>query len=309
MSKVDVIIPYYNTPIEYTKAAIESVIAQTFPDWTIVLVNDGSRDDMSAAIEKTIASFNDKRVTYVKQKNKGLSAARNAGIRASNSPYVALLDSDDLWHPAKLALQVPFMDANPRVGVVHSGSNRLLTDGTIIPHDTKNDAALAKLDLEAAFFKMARQNYVAGVNSILMRRSMLDQVGHFDENFESVEDKELYLRFMLNGHELVFLPGTVAIYRWHDDNMSKNVERMKAGRLRLVAKVDELLSESGRFKGPKWDALKRDMRHHVYIEAAFTAYNQNEYRKAFLYSLPHLCGVTYPTVKLTIKSAFKAIVG
>ena len=105
MPKVDIIIPAYNAA-KYLPAAIESVIAQTFEDWRIVLVDDGSTDNTAEVVAPYIDRLGPK-LLYIKQANAGLPAARNAAIRNSSSEFLALLDADDVWLPDALEEQHP----------------------------------------------------------------------------------------------------------------------------------------------------------------------------------------------------------
>src|SRR5918996_212462 len=113
-SKVSVVIPTYNYG-RYLPEAVESVLHQTFPDLEVIVVDDGSTDDT----RELIGRFGDK-VCYIYQRNQGLPAARNTGIRAARGEYVGFLDSDDLWLPGKLALQVPRLDSRQAVGLVYA---------------------------------------------------------------------------------------------------------------------------------------------------------------------------------------------
>src|SRR6266508_897311 len=111
-SLVSVVIPNYNCG-RFLEETLESVFAQAYPAVEVIVVDDGSTDDSLQVLEKYAG-----RVNVIRQANQGVSAARNAGIRASHGELVALLDADDLWHPDKLAKQVALF-ANPAVGLVH----------------------------------------------------------------------------------------------------------------------------------------------------------------------------------------------
>lgn len=113
---VSVVIPVYNC-VEYTPAALDSVFAQTFTNFEVVLVNDGSPD--TEMLEHLIAPYQD-RIVYLKQENRGLSAARNTGIRAARGKYLAFLDSDDCWPPEYLAAQMKLFEETPSPDLVYS---------------------------------------------------------------------------------------------------------------------------------------------------------------------------------------------
>ncbi|TLN28536.1 glycosyltransferase family 2 protein, partial [bacterium] len=111
MPRVSVIIPSYNRA-DMVMDAVNSVLRQTFADWELIVVDDGSQDNT----REVIAAVRDERVRYIYQDNQGLPGARNSGIRAARGEYVAFLDSDDVFLPHKLAVQVTAMDARPELG-------------------------------------------------------------------------------------------------------------------------------------------------------------------------------------------------
>lgn len=119
MATVSVVIPFYNR-IEWTKEAIQSVLLQTFQDFEIVVVDDGSKGEYKKVIEEL-----DNRIIYLRQENKGVSAARNAGIHQSSGEFIAFLDSDDLYLPEKLKIQVSLMKENPDVLLSHTSYNQV----------------------------------------------------------------------------------------------------------------------------------------------------------------------------------------
>ncbi len=116
--KVTVVVPAFNVS-KYIAASLRSILAQTFTDFEVIVVNDGSTDDTA----KIVAAFRDPRIQLLTQKNRGLAGARNSGIRLAKGEYIAFLDSDDLWLPEKLDRHVRHLDSKPRVGVSYSGSS------------------------------------------------------------------------------------------------------------------------------------------------------------------------------------------
>ena len=113
--RVSVVIPYYNTA-ELVGETLDSVVAQTYKDFEIILVNDDSPD--TARLEAVLAAYGDK-VHYIRTENRGVSAARNIGIRAARGELIALIDSDDIWMPDYLEFQVAQLDADPAADVVY----------------------------------------------------------------------------------------------------------------------------------------------------------------------------------------------
>ena len=183
---VSVIIPVYNRT-RYLGAAIESVLAQSCRDFEIIVVDDGSSSDIKAAI----VAYAD-RVRYIRHpKNKGLSAARNTGIRNANGEYLAFLDDDDLFEPNKLAFQSALLRNNPSAGFVYSGYYSFLTTapserGLILP----NERAFSPQEFLKAYYL----HHDLVVSSFLIRSSCVGLTGLFDEKWEVNEDVDYWLR-------------------------------------------------------------------------------------------------------------------
>ena len=125
MPRVSVIIPSYNTRPQWLQESIQSVLAQTYTDFEVILVDDGSTESLSSLV-----SVSDERVRYVRQENKGPAAARNHGIRLALGQYLAFLDSDDVFLPTKLEKQVAAMELHPDVLLSHTSYQRMTADGT-----------------------------------------------------------------------------------------------------------------------------------------------------------------------------------
>lgn len=222
MPTVSVIIPTYqraNLVVE----AIASVLAQTYQDYEIIVVNDGSTDNTQAVL----AQFND-RIIAIHQSNQGLSAARNTGIKASSGKYIAFLDDDDRWLPEKLAKQVPILEMKPKVGLVCSNIFRCDTQGRVV--DEMPPAP--KLRVSWVLFQ---KNFIF-VLTVLLRRACLDEVGLFDETLTSCEDYDLWLR-IIEKWAVYCLDEPLAYYRQGEHSMQTNAERMLTNWLRVKEKA------------------------------------------------------------------------
>src|SRR5450755_820624 len=128
--RVSVIVPAYNAAV-YLPHAIDSVLAQTFVDWEIVVVDDGSTDHTQSVVESYRPALADK-LQYIHQSNHGLPAARNTGIKAARGEFIALLDADDVWLPQRLERGVQVLDSDPEIGLVHARVARIDTKGMVI---------------------------------------------------------------------------------------------------------------------------------------------------------------------------------
>jgi glycosyltransferase involved in cell wall biosynthesis len=184
MPKVSVVIPVYNAR-HFLRHTVATVFAQTWQDWELVVVDDGSTDGSGDAIRDC-----GERVRYIRQDNGGVAKARNRGIADSTGQYVALLDHDDLWHPTKLQKQVAVLEGRPDLGMV-------ITDVAHIDRDGREMGIIgAGYRPSERFARLFVRGYVPTPSAALIRRSVLQQVGGFDEAFLSagLDDHELWTR-------------------------------------------------------------------------------------------------------------------
>jgi glycosyltransferase involved in cell wall biosynthesis len=181
MAQVSVVIPTHNRPDRLANA-IRSVLDQTYTDFELFVVDDGSADDAAA---DTVRACGDSRVGYVRLPvSRGPAAARNAGIARSTAPYVALLDDDDEWLPAKLKIQLAALErAEPRVGMSYTAR---ITIDRISGTETVTR-------FPAPFDRASGLNVIT-LSSVVMRRSCFERVGVFDEELFGNEDFDLWIR-------------------------------------------------------------------------------------------------------------------
>jgi glycosyltransferase involved in cell wall biosynthesis len=232
---VSVVIPVYNRPEPVTRA-IQSVLAQTVQDFEIIVVDDGSTDAVAAAV----ASIPDPRLRLIRhERNKGGSAARNTGIRASSAPFVAFLDSDDEWMPTKLARQLDlFARSDERLGLVYSGTERTHRDGDVQIYIPSRHANLAH--------ELLTVNVVGETSVGMVRRSVLDATGGFDETLPSSQDLDLWLR-ICQQFSADFIPEPLVKVAKGSDRgrITANVSGMTRGRDLFCAKHRERLVQDG----------------------------------------------------------------
>ncbi|GAP13466.1 glycosyltransferase [Longilinea arvoryzae] len=207
--------------------AVRSVQAQTFTDWELIVVDDGSKDNT----REVIGEVADQRIRYIYQENKGLPGARNTGIRNARGEWIAFLDSDDAFLPGKLAAQLAVMQARPGLGLLAAGF--IETDRELRPlremRPWENQPTLTLLD------------WVRGCpicpGAPLVRKSWLEKAGLFDERMPFVEDWDLWLRMAYLGCPMDWLPVPVCYYRIHGGNMVRQAVLMKNGMLTLFDKL------------------------------------------------------------------------
>ncbi len=223
MQQVSVIIPTYNRAA-YIVAALHSVFDQTFSDYEVIIVDDGSTDET----ESLLASFLD-RVRYFRLPHCGLSAAvRNHGLTHATGEFIAFLDSDDLFRPNKLALQVAALRELPDVGVVYSNGSFFQGEVTNITGHVLDGLAHPS---GMVFEELLRGNFLF-LQTSLFRKSALDAVGKFNENpqFKTGQDYELFLRLAAQ-YPFHYLSADVAAIRRHEGSITRN---FLASKLRLL---------------------------------------------------------------------------
>jgi glycosyltransferase involved in cell wall biosynthesis len=211
---VSVVIPCYNQG-HLLSFAIESALSQTAPPDEVIVVNDGSDDDTAS-----VCHIYEGSVTYVSQKNAGLSAARHTGILRANTEYVHFLDADDFLRPTALAHLLEAARANPSAAVVRGSWEEITEDGAVL-------ATVTATDLGAdAFHALFNPLTVGPPCRYLVRRQALVAAGLFDTELRSCEDWDMWFRIALAGHHFVTARGAVAVYRRHPQSMSRNHKRM-----------------------------------------------------------------------------------
>jgi glycosyltransferase involved in cell wall biosynthesis len=232
MPKVDVIIPAYNAA-RYLPAAIESVIAQTFEDWQIVLVDDGSTDNTADVVAPFVDRLGPK-LKYIQQPNRGLPAvARNVAIANSSAEFLALLDADDVWLPCRLSESLQCFEGRPQVGLTYGFNDRIDSEGKILDtFDRKQEHGEGRI---APYIYMRKIDLPCP--TITFRRKCVDEVGPFDESrsLRGIEDRDLWLRIALR-YEVAFVPKVVAHYRVSPNSLSADSQRMLKVQLHFIRK-------------------------------------------------------------------------
>ena len=229
MSKVDVLIPAFNAA-HFLPGAIESVVAQTEPDWNIVVVDDGSTDNTREVVARYLDRLGG-RITYVYQENRGLPAARNTAIRNSSSPLLALLDADDLWLPNRLADTLSLFAADPEVGIGYGGVMRFREPGVAFDTFRGNAGKCEGYVAEAIYTR----SFELPCPTVTFRRSCIDAVGYFDETMRATEDRDMWLR-IAQRFRVGFVPEVLAWYRMSGNSMSADMPRMLLAQKQFIAK-------------------------------------------------------------------------
>lgn len=224
---VSVIIPCYNQA-HYLPDAVDSVLAQSYENREIIIVNDGSTDE-TAEVAEALAGPG---VRVVHQENKGLAGARNTGIQNSSGALLNFLDSDDLLEPDKLERQVAFLQEHPEFGIVGALFNRIDSEGRRF--GSERSAREGGLEFSAA---EVLTNGPFVVHSHLVRREWVDRVGGFDETFRAAEDWDLYCRLALAGCRFYRMNRALCSYRMSPGAMTLDGARQTEALLAVVSKT------------------------------------------------------------------------
>ena len=192
---VSVVIPAYNAAA-YLPATLDSVLAQTFSNYEIIVINDGSPD--SPELEKVLRPYFGK-IRYIQQENRGPSSARNTGIAAARGQYVAFLDSDDIWLPKHLANQMAMFASDPSLGLVYANGVHIRDER---PVGVSFDRTPQSLPVN--FDSLLREQSTVNTSSTVVSRAALVQAGMFDEQFRRCEDYDLWLRLAAAGVHMTF---------------------------------------------------------------------------------------------------------
>ena len=244
MAAVSVIIPTFNRAHKIARA-VASVLYQTFSDYEILVVDDGSGDATPEALKPFLP-----RIQYVAHsKNLGVSAARNTGIRESHSPLVAFLDSDDYWLPEKLAAQVSFFSKHPQAVACQ-------TEELWIRRGVRVNPMKKHLKPSGDILEPSLRLCVVSPSAVLLKRSLLEEVGVFDEGFPACEDYDLWLRISWK-YPIWLIPEPLVIKEGGaPDQLSRSIEGMDQYRIRAIVK----LIDSGCLNENQTEAALKELR-------------------------------------------------
>jgi GT2 family glycosyltransferase len=226
---VSVIIPAYNAAA-FIAEAVQSVRAQTFRDFEIIVVDDGSTDGTDEVVRRLGPG-----VRYHRQPNRGVAAARNAGIELSRGDLVCFLDADDLWMPDKLARQTAFMAAHPDIGLLFADATEshgdVVQKASIVASMRCGAAIASQVPIEGAFRKLLVENFVP-TSSVMLRRVAVATAGLFDVTLPNVEDRDMWLRIAAH-FPIACLPQVLVRKRSHGANISTRIEVALRARIRV----------------------------------------------------------------------------
>lgn len=222
---VSVIVPVYNRAHLVTET-VASILQQTYRGIEVILINDGSTDNSLNVIQALQQEYPDV-IRIIDQDNQGQTIARNQGIKHAKGKYVAFLDSDDLWVPDKLELQIPLFDKG--VGLVYGGVELINERGETTGFDACDPAIQGKI-----YPQLLVKNRMTG-GSVVVLREALEIVGVFDSKFSAAENWDLWLR-ICKEYQARLVNKPVVKYRLHQNNMSKDVMLMQDAKRQIMTK-------------------------------------------------------------------------
>lgn len=221
MPLVSVIMPCYNNA-SYVGAALESVLSQDYPNFEVIVVDDGSTDNSVAVLEQ----FGD-RITVIQQPNQGPAAARNNGLKAASGKYVAFNDSDDFWLPGKLSAQITYLEQNPDIGLCYCDWavwNSEVPFNEMTSRFTRREQKLqTDPDYTGWLYLQLLEDSIIHTITAVIRRKVLDDIGLFNADYRIGEDHDLWLRISYN-YKIAKLKHVFALYRDNPTSITKGVQ-------------------------------------------------------------------------------------
>ena len=225
MPLISIIIPVYNGEKTIQKT-IESVLQQTFKDFEIILINDGSQDSTLDVIN----NIKDERLRVFSYPNAGVSTSRNRGLALARGEFISFLDADDLWTPDKLETQLKALQNNSQAAVAYSWSDWIDESGQFLRsggHITVNGKV---------FEHLLVRDFIESGSNPLIRRQALDEVGEFEPSVTPAEDWDMWLRLAARYHYTT-VPKVQILYRIAANSVSSNVVKMEEGSLQVLERA------------------------------------------------------------------------
>lgn len=232
---VSVVIPAYNAAA-FIGQTLASALNQTYRNLEVIIADDGSNDETPQIIDSF--AKRDNRLIVVRQRNRGVAAARNLAIETCRGEYIAPLDADDIWYPQKIEKQVNcFLESGPFVGLVYAWLVQIDSEGALIGIGNQHDVE------GFVYNALAFENFVGGGSMPLIRRTCLEAVGNYNtylraQQAEGAEDWELYLR-IAEHYEFRVVPDYLLKYRSTVNSMSKNYESMLNAHCIIMKDIEE----------------------------------------------------------------------
>lgn len=281
---VSVIIPTYNSE-EYLRESIESIFNQTFKDYEIILVDDGSTDNTREIVKQFYPS-----VKYIYQDQGGAARARNTGIRAARGEFIAFLDADDIWLPTKLEKQVEHFRQHTDVGFIFTEHSQFNENGIIRSFVGKRDRLVKGEILENIFLYSG-----VATPTVIVRKKVFEQVGLFDEDLIAAEDDNMWLRIAYK-FGIDFIDEPLVMVRINDRSITSDPMNIIKGvgthLFVLERKYPELAKRLGTLINKKRSSLFRSLGYYYFSRNEFKR-SRAEFRKSLQHWRFNLFSICY----------------
>lgn len=251
----------YNSQ-RYLDETIKSILAQTFKDWELVIVNDGSTDATESIIKKYMETGLP--IVYFYQENKGFAHARNKAVRLSRGEWVAILDHDDIWHPEKLEIQNVSTERFPQAKLHFSNSEWFDDEGRIVRRTITDNKFKTGLVSEP-FLRLLAEGCFIDSETALINKGALIECGGFDERYAYIVDYDMFLR-LAKRHDIYYEDRTLASWRMHSSQATRNMREIMA---REYTDLFEDILKSADLPGAVRDKIKRSAVYHALNHSLF----------------------------------------
>jgi glycosyltransferase involved in cell wall biosynthesis len=225
MPLISVITPVYNGE-KTIKETIESVLNQTFQDFELIVINDGSQD----ATVEIVKQVEDSRLKLFSYPNAGQATSRNRGVSQAVGKYIAFLDADDLWTADKLDAQLQTLQANPQAAVAYSWTNCIDESSQFLRRGSYITA------IGDVYAKLLLINFLENGSNPLIRAEALAEVGEFDASLTPAEDWDMWLRLAAH-YQFVVVPSPQVLYRVSANSSSSNISKLEASCLQVIERA------------------------------------------------------------------------
>jgi glycosyltransferase involved in cell wall biosynthesis len=272
--KVSISLPCYNCEA-WISETIESILNQTYKNYELILVDDGSTDHTRKIVKKYL---NDTRIKYLYQSNKGFTASTNLSILKSTGKYIGFIGHDDLWESSKLQKQVFFLERNPHIDFIHSDLYHIDSKGNII---CRRKDPIAKKVSQRKFMKTLFLGNFICFQTVLVKRKCFEDVGLLDERIEISSDYDLWLR-MAQKFRIGYLDEPLVKKRYHENNLSYEFRQIYLDHLKILEKALASNKFMSRYKNSRLALIHATVANEAY-NAREISEAKDELRKALRY--------------------------
>ena len=238
---VSIIIPAYNAE-KYIRGSIKTILEQTYNNFEIIVIDDGSVDNTAQIIKDEYKD--DARIKLISQKNGGVAVARNHGIKMARGEYIAFLDPDDYYLPAKIEREVEFLQSHPEFDVVYCKMKHFYDDNIDVLYQHKGEMPSGQV------FENLLDRFFGQLNTVLIPKRIFEKIGMFDENFRDSEEWDMFLRIARARYTFGFLDEDLVRIRISKSSLSRyeNQWKMKSHNMFVFEELNKSMSEEERKK-------------------------------------------------------------